>query len=211
MRKFLLLLLVLFFGTAVGATTSPSKKNDLWNKLQQAETLKNKGDFAQAHDLLQGVLAESPKFAQAHFALGVLYMKQKDWQKAADALVEALRHDDELAEAYFSLAYIREKEGRLRDAGFLYSQARAYDQQGNAEIRFNLANILTKLNRIPQAVAMYKEAIVMNPKHVDAIVNLSLLYYKFKDYDKAAELLKVAMKYGHQPDPQYRAALAHLF
>jgi len=195
---------------AVGAQ-EPKKDLDLWNKLQQAQTFKEKGDLAQAERVLHAVLKESPKFARAHYALGLIYLAKKESEKAAEYFVQAIEQDDQLSEAYFSLGYIREQEARYEDAGLLYARARATDKTKNAEIRYNLANVLARLNRIPQAVLMYKEAIVLNPKHIDALVNLSLIYYKYEDFSKAAQLLKMAIKYGYKPDPQYRAALAHLF
>jgi len=97
---------------------------------------------------------------------------------AARAAYEAcLKADSKHVEARINLGRLLHLAGRLEDAEHLYRSADRPDPL----LTFNLAVLLEDLNREPDAILAYREALALDPQLVDAHFNLARLYERAKD------------------------------
>jgi Tfp pilus assembly protein PilF len=82
------------------------------------------GDLPAATRELQAALKANPRYTEAYAELGLLYLKQKDYQSAQEALQRALelKQDDYLANLNLLVLYQRTQDPR---AG---AQAKKFDE-----------------------------------------------------------------------------------
>jgi tetratricopeptide (TPR) repeat protein len=97
---------------------------------------------------------------------------------AARAAYEAcLKADDQHMEARINLGRLLHLAGKFEEAEEVY---RAADRT-EPLLTFNLAVLLEDLNREPDAIAAYREALALDPQMADAHFNLARLYERAKD------------------------------
>jgi tetratricopeptide (TPR) repeat protein len=77
-----------------------------------------------------------------------------------------------------------------------------------AEYPFFHGNILLRLQKYPEAVAQYQQALTLNPGYADAANNLASLYYSAKQYQKAHEVLAAVEAKGATVNPELKKAIA---
>ena len=87
-----------------------------------------------------------------------------------------------------------------------YQQSIALNPK-DPELHYKLADVYARLGLISKAKQHYLEAIALNPKHMDAMVNLSLLSYLEKNFDDAVKYCDDAMKLGYNPPEDYLESL----
>lgn len=76
-----------------------------------------------------------------------------------------------------------------------------------AEYYYVHGNIFLKMKNFQEAHKQYLEAVRVDPKHANALNNLSTLYYMVKKYDKAKEYLEKAEATGFTVNEKYKSAL----
>ena len=75
-----------------------------------------RGDDGRALQELEGVLRDSPDFAEGRFNMGLLHARQQKWELAAAQFEKAVELQPDLADAWFQLARMRRALGRDADA-----------------------------------------------------------------------------------------------
>jgi tetratricopeptide (TPR) repeat protein len=83
----------------------------------------------QAETLLREAVAEDPKFAEAHYHLGLIYQQKKLDTKAAREFESAVRLKPDLKSAHYRLAQIYAKEGRAAKARQEYATVRSLNKK----------------------------------------------------------------------------------
>ena len=70
----------------------------------------------------------------------------------------------------------------------------------NYRLMFDLANEYVTVNNEEKAKLMYEKAITLNPKYVQAMVNLGSLYSDLEEHDEAIKCLELAVSngFGHR-------------
>ena len=74
------------------------------------------GDAAQATAELEGVTRDFPDFAEGHYHLGLLHLRQQRREDAAAQFEQAARLKPDFADAWFRLALVRAAQGRNEEA-----------------------------------------------------------------------------------------------
>ncbi|WP_163103397.1 rhomboid family intramembrane serine protease [Peribacillus alkalitolerans] len=74
------------------------------------------GEENEARDLLKGLLHERPTAPHAYFLLGNLEAKEKRYQEAKTAYLEAIQQKKDLHEAYYNLSLVYLEEGNTEKA-----------------------------------------------------------------------------------------------
>jgi tetratricopeptide (TPR) repeat protein len=109
--------------------------------------------------------------ANDHFRRGEL-LEDTDVAAARAAYLAALRVQKDHLEARINLGRLLHLDGQLEAAERVYRQATS----PSAVLSFNLAIVLEDLDRGEEAIAMYHEALALDPSLYDAHFNLSRLY-----------------------------------
>jgi tetratricopeptide (TPR) repeat protein len=109
--------------------------------------------------------------ADEHFERG-LSLEDSDRAAAQAAYEAALAADAQHLEARLNLGRLMHIGGRLLEAEQVYRGTDAAE----AILSFNLAVLLEDLQREPEAIAAYREALALDPQLADAHFNLARLY-----------------------------------
>jgi tetratricopeptide (TPR) repeat protein len=114
--------------------------------------------------------------ADEHYARAVA-IEDSNPQAAQKAYELCLKADPDYLEARINLGRLLHLAGRLRDAERVYRVGAKADPF----IAFNLAVVLEDLEREPEAIIAYREALALDPQFADAHFNLARLYERAKD------------------------------
>ena len=114
--------------------------------------------------------------ADEHYARA-LSIEDSNPQAAQKAYELCLKADPDHMEARINLGRLLHLAGRLREAERIYRVGAKADPF----IAFNLAVVLEDLEREPEAIVAYREALALDPQFADAHFNLARLYERAKD------------------------------
>ena len=117
--------------------------------------------------------ADSP---DEHFAKG-LALEDADPDGARAAYEACLAADPQHMEARINLGRLLHMAGRLADAERVYRSAK----KPESVLLFNLAVLLEDLEREPDAIVAYREALALDPELADAHFNLARLYERARN------------------------------
>jgi tetratricopeptide (TPR) repeat protein len=104
-------------------------------------------------------------------------LEESDPDKARAAYEACLAADPQHVEARINLGRLLHMAGRLGDAERVYRSAKTAEPL----LVFNLAVLLEDLNREPEAILAYREALALDPELADAHFNLARLYERARD------------------------------
>lgn len=147
----------------------------------------------QAQELCQRAVDISPDNAGFRDSLGWAAFKNKDYTKAEEELVKSLTLKNNVYDPHYHLGTLYYATGKLDKAAEHYEQAIAIKPEA-VEALNNLAYLYTEQNRkIPEALAMAKTAVRLEPQNASYIDTLGWAYYRAGDLEAAlANLLKAA-------------------
>lgn len=101
------------------------------------------------------------------------------------------------------------REERYEEAVELWRQL-AYQWPDSAEMSYNLGVALHRLFKIDDAANAYLTATVLNPKHAEAYINLSLARIQLQQYEEALAALDQVLMLADRPsDPVSLHTMAH--
>jgi tetratricopeptide (TPR) repeat protein len=113
---------------------------------------------------------------EEHYARA-LAIEDSNPQAAQKAYELCLRAEPEHLEARINLGRLLHLAGRLKEAERVYRVG----VKADPFIAFNLAVVLEDLEREPDAILAYREALALDPQFADAHFNLARLYERAKD------------------------------
>jgi TolB-like protein/Tfp pilus assembly protein PilF len=168
---------------------TPAATAEAYNLVLQARHILKKPtdeNRRKARELLEGVLARDPKYAEAWVDLAVVHMrayeqaetiavKDDELRKQQDALEHALGLDPEMADAHARLARVH----RLRwdFAAADRSMKRALElAPGDVSVLVGAAGFASTLGRFDEAIALQKRAQDMDPLSNSGAYNLAFRY-----------------------------------
>lgn len=147
----------------------------------------------QAQEFCQRAVDISPGNAGFHDSLGWAAFKNRDYPKAEEELKKSLAIKGNVYETYYHLGTLYYATNRLDKAAECYEQAIAIKPDA-VEALNNLAYLYTEQNRkIPEALAMAKTAVRLEPSNASYLDTLGWSYYRMGKLDAAlSHLLKAA-------------------
>ncbi|RKY11034.1 MAG: hypothetical protein DRP52_06475, partial [Planctomycetota bacterium] len=164
--------------------------------------------FHKAEKMLSKMLELDPQNARAYYNLGVVKSRQGESADAVTAYTKALALTPVYTRAYYNLGLIHLKMGLWEKAEEHFRAITRYDHSaGSAKAHFQLGYVLSRqTGRIQDAIAAYRQAIVLKPDYVKARNNLAMQLEKTDDADGAIAELEKSI----QLDPSAAGSLYNL-
>lgn len=148
---FPLLFLIIIPLVVIHAQTTPDRNDARVEELySQARAAEARGDLPGAAANYESLLKIAPRLAAAYNNLGALYLRQREYKKAAETLEKGLKLDAKMSSAIALLGIARYEMGDYLGARRnLEATLRANPKDDNAELY--LANALIKLGELNRA------------------------------------------------------------
>lgn len=174
-------------------------------KVNLANLLQRKSQYAEAERLYEEVLAAEPQRLEALLNLANLRTRNKEYESAEVLYRKVLTLNPRAAEAAVNLAALYQIVGRRADAQNLYREAIRIDpNQGPAHL--NLGALLYQLQQFTDAENHLRRATQLMPASAQAAYNLGLLYDESGRTDEAKAWYRRAL----QLDPGHEKAAGNL-
>ncbi len=149
------------------------KNPDSAGKLARlAQLLMEKGERAQALEHLKMAEALQPDNAAVLFNLARAHFEAGDREEAVTKLRAVLAIQPFHLDARMHLALILKKQGNFQEAARLLEELISHKPK-QLMLRLHLAEALTALRKLGQARAAYHEALIVDPRHPNAMMGLA--------------------------------------
>ncbi len=120
---------------------------------------------SKAESLLLKAIKSDPKSVQAHFQLGDLYAKQKEFTKAIGVYQSVAKLDPQFPETYFNLAYIYAVKKEYAKAEEMYGRVVELAPPYMDEALYNLALVQEKQGKRTESRKNLEKALEVNPNN----------------------------------------------
>ena len=178
-----------------------------WEVLYLTGVLERKaGEYAAARDHLEQAVELNPSHFESRRNLGSVLAQLKDFQEAREQLQKAIELGDEDPAVRFELAVVLRRLGENQEAE---NQLKIYKQEAQKKsdltqsyAKADFADQKLAAGDTQQAIALYREALVANPR------DASLAYKLAMACDKAGDAAneRVALEQAIQIDPNFAEA-----
>jgi tetratricopeptide (TPR) repeat protein len=175
---------------------------DVSDLYREAEGFIAAGRLPEAVAAYEKVVVQKPALAETYLRLGLIYFKLNLPTKAEAMYEQAISRGLDAPDVYFHLGYIKEVRGALNLALADYLKA---EQKGstNPELFYNIGNAYARMDKRQEALSYYKRTVSIDPGHMNAFVNLSVVSFQMGLYADAQFYLDKAAQLGYKADPQY--------
>jgi type II secretory pathway predicted ATPase ExeA/cytochrome c-type biogenesis protein CcmH/NrfG len=133
----------------------------------QAGRILEKSPF-EAETILRKAVALDPKNVEAHFVLGKIYTRSKDYARAIEAYQKAVGLDPDLADALFNLGFIYASTGMYADAEKMFARVVRTHPPYLDKALFNLAMVQQKLGKKEESRTNLEKAVAVKPDNQKA-------------------------------------------
>lgn len=173
----------------------PSARREL------ANTLHELGRFAEAEVECRKQLAQFAQDSQAWCALGIVLGDQDRVVEAETAYRQALKISPHFALAHHNLGSLLARLERAEESLAALEQAQSLGVSG-FEMAFNRGRALLQLYRMQDAEQAFSEAVALQPKHIQAQLNLAQVRHIQGDPNFARDLASASALHRDDIDLQ---------
>ena len=142
------------------------------------------GQFREANQICQQILAVNPTDIPALHVAGLIAFRAGHYEVAVNVLGKAIKLNDQFPDLHSSIAGALQALGRFDEAIMHYRQALALDPE-YVEALYNSGNVLLKLRRYDDALANYDRALAIAPNFAQALNNRGNTWLELRYFDKA--------------------------
>jgi len=202
---------------AVRTRQQETRVDPLRQRADAAMKMLEAGDTASARAEFQAILAERPNYADALGGLGVVAMRERDWQQARNYLTQARRGNAAWQSSLDSVQYWVDvdkaqallRSGNVAEARKVATRA-AKREPKEVAADVVLADILLQEGKTQQAVQAYRKVLGRRPGDAQALQGLGQVARLSGDYAGARRMLEDALAQDPE-DPWLRYQLARLY
>ena len=167
-------------------------------EFQQAFTFHQRGQLDAAEKIYKSILLSYPKYFDAIYALGIVYLQRKDFRLAERQFSLATRIDPDNSPLHNNRGNALLGLERPQDALAAYEKAIAADPQ-NWEAHYNRGNVLSALNRFGEALASYDKSIAIFPHRAEVFDNRGSTLANLGRYQEALASFQRALELNPNP------------
>jgi tetratricopeptide (TPR) repeat protein len=169
-------------------------------KLDRADTAKNRGDYDTALAMFQEILAENPTITTAYLGIGDIFMLKQDYPRAEPAYSRAAKLEPRNFDAQYGHGLALQMLNRFIEAVRAYQRALTITPNS---IKANLAIATTylQMEEPKSAVIFAEKAVQLDPSNGSARVNLGAAYEKVGRNADAIEQYFTAMELVEDTPP----------
>lgn len=142
------------------------------------------GKKTQAEVAFREALGLNPDFAEAHNRLGILLAQTQRFSEAQASFRRVAQLRPDSGEAYSNLGQALSETGRLLEAEAAFRRALQLNPD-HAEGHNNLGIVLSKTGRYAEAETAYRNALALKPCYAEAHNNLGSLLYAMGRFNEA--------------------------
>jgi tetratricopeptide (TPR) repeat protein len=171
-----------------------AEPKDIQAALNLGAVMKEQGNIDEAIALYEQMLEHDEFNADLLNNLSVLYREKGDYEKATEAVRKLLMRDKNNVDAYKNLALIYYAQDKLKLSQTILENARRMSEaqdRTDPDIYVNLGMVYLGREENGRAMAAFKKALELDPKHVEANYNIGALALAHRDYDLAAKSYEV--------------------
>lgn len=166
-------------------------------EFQQAFALHQRGQWDAAEKIYRSILRSHPKYFDAVYALGILYLQRKDHRAAEKQFSLAAKIHPDNGPLHNNRGSALIGLDRHQEALAAYDKAIAIDPN-NWEAHYNRGNVLTTLNRYEEALASFDRAISLFPYSAETHDNRGSTLAHLRRFDEAFVSFNQAIKLNSQ-------------
>jgi protein O-GlcNAc transferase len=163
-------------------------------EFRDALALHQRGDLDAAERVYKSILRSQPKYFDAIFALGIVYLQREEFRAAEKQFLLAIKIDPNNSPLQNNFGSALLGLGRPQDALAAYDLALSINPQ-NIEAHYNRGNALAAMKRFEEAVASYDRSIALSPNNAQvhdnrgsALANLSRIEAALASFSRAIQL-----------------------
>lgn len=156
----------------------------IYNQLEEARHLAQKGHLKESEVQLQAILKTLPKHVSARNTLGFVLTKQNRPAEARRQYLQSLKDDPRQARVLVMLGYLSLSEGNLAEAEKRMREALVISPQF-VEAMTGIGFIDDLRGNEASALGWYEKAIALDPHYPHVYRRIADFHYERKDYAKA--------------------------
>ena len=159
-------------------------------------------DYPEAEQMLQKSIALAPSYA-AYANLGYLYIQERKYAEAADAVEKALQLNDKnylvwgnLARAYEGLKD-NEKMGKAQDREIALLEQAVQDTPRDGVVQANLGLLYAKKKLREKAISRVQSALALSPDDANVLEAVGEAYEDLGDRAQALQYIEKSLQKGY--------------
>jgi Flp pilus assembly protein TadD len=197
-------------GQAVAAVLPPTpESNKAGETYTKAVEAAQAGRYDEAEPMLKEIITQFPGLAPAHYNLGYVYQKKKDWKAAEAEYQRVTELEPAKSDAFLALAAVRELDGRTQEAvdGVL-AAAPSFAQ--DAKFQYALGIMCVNAGKGAEAQAAFKKAVELDPANPEPYFHLATIAVGANRVPEAVGLLEKYLAMSGQAPANVETAKALL-
>lgn len=184
-----------FLSPNIGSPEVNDPLRQTFEQLQQAESLRLKGQIEKARTICEKLVARYPEYFGALYTLGLIYLDKEQFPQALGCLVRASMLNPESWRALTALSAVYLELGAREMAAHTLERATAIEPQ-EPSILLTLGEIYTEEREYELALDAYRRAYELDQNLEAAALNLGSCYAHLGQYAESAKTLERLLKRG---------------
>ncbi len=150
------------------------------NLFKEAKKMVSEGKLKEAEKSYINIITLGPKNKKAYKALGMIYLKEENWQDARESFDQASKLDNRDDEVWANLGLSLEKLGDLEKARHAFERAINLNKH-HVQYFIKLGDVFFGLGFFKKALANYQRATQLDNKNVKALEKVVQAAMKLED------------------------------
>ncbi|MFP4081383.1 MAG: tetratricopeptide repeat protein [Candidatus Aminicenantes bacterium] len=160
-------------------------------ELDRATQKLRQGDIDGAVEILTRMIDRNPEDANAHYLLGISYLKKEMISEAIRELTKTTELSPSFPGAYHQLGLCYQRKNEPEKALQFYEKALELEPE-STESRYNAGLILFEMKRVPEALSRFEKALEIRPDEPEFLEMAGRCHIHQGNLDQAIQYLEKA-------------------